>query len=142
MQEVVMRRELPAHPSLEHLKSQAKDLLDAYQRRDPEALRRIREALPAAHGAEDSRLAAMKLALHDAQSVIAREHGAESWNELRALVEARTKATPSPSMLRALMERHMTTPMPQEVLATLRALSAPTGPARQIARAITLSATL
>jgi len=114
-----MPKELPARPSLEHLKSQAKDLLDAYRNGDREALRRFRESLPSAHGADDARLARMGLALHDAQSVIAREYGLESWNALRAHVEARTK-TPSPELLRALMQRHMTSPIPDELLAALR----------------------
>jgi hypothetical protein len=35
-------------------------------------------------------LGALGLALHDAQSVIAREHGFASWNALREEVEART----------------------------------------------------
>jgi ankyrin repeat protein len=80
-------RELPARPNLGQLKKQAKSLLHAAQTRDPEALRRF-AALPAfssrpAVHAED-------LALHDAQSVIAREHGFPSWNALREEIEART----------------------------------------------------
>jgi Lon protease-like protein len=106
-----MHKVLPARPSLEHLKSQAKDLLDAYRRGEPAALKRFREALPAAHGADDAGLVAMKLALHDAQSAIAREYGFASWNELRMRVEANV----SPEAIRALMERHLTTPMPSEV---------------------------
>src|SRR4029079_12280384 len=35
-------------------------------------------------------LGAMSLALHDAQSVIAREYGFKSWNELREHVEERS----------------------------------------------------
>jgi hypothetical protein len=39
--------ELPPKPILEHLKSQAKDLLDAHRRGEPEAFARIRAAVPA-----------------------------------------------------------------------------------------------
>lgn len=113
-----MRKELPVRPNLEHLKSQAKDLLDASRRKEREALERFRDALPAARGASDERIAAMQLALHDAQSVIAREYGFASWAELRARVEA---APLSPETLRALMEPHLSAPLPGEVQAALLA---------------------
>jgi Lon protease-like protein len=116
-----MRKELPVRPNLEHLKSQAKDLLDASRRKDREALERFRDALPAARGANDERLAAMELALHDAQSVIAREYGFASWAELRARVEA---ATLSPETLRAMMEPHLSSPLPSEVQEALLAAAA------------------
>jgi len=78
---------LPDRPSLEQLKKQAKSLLHAAQQRDAVALARFR-ALPAfAHSAD---VATVAVALHDAQSVIAREHGFPSWNALRDEVEART----------------------------------------------------
>lgn len=109
-----MPRELSAHPSLAHLKSQAKDLLHAYQRGEPEAFARFRAALPAARGADDAKLARMKLALHDAQSAIAREYGFASWNELRARVE---RPAMTPEAIRALMK----TPMPTEVAEALAA---------------------
>jgi Lon protease-like protein len=115
------RRALPVRPNLEHLKSQAKDLLDALRRKEPEALERFREALPAARGADDTKLAAMELALHDAQSVIAREYGFASWAELRAHVEA---ALPTPELLRALISPHMSAALTSEVQeALLNAMS-------------------
>jgi ankyrin repeat protein len=80
-------RELPARPSLEQLKKQAKSLLRAAEARDPDALRRF-AALPAFSSKPE--LHPTDLALHDAQSVIAREHGFDSWNALRDEVEART----------------------------------------------------
>lgn len=116
-----MRKELPVRPNLEHLKSQAKDLLEAFQRKDPEALRRFRGALPAAHGADDTHLAAMNLALHDAQSVVAREYGFASFAELRARVEELEKAQPTPALLGALMDPHLTSPLPLEVQRALLA---------------------
>jgi hypothetical protein len=81
--------QLPDRPSLEQLKKQAKTLLHAAQARDPAARKRF-AALPALAGKSDAELDAFELALHDAQSVIAREHGFTSWNALREEVEART----------------------------------------------------
>jgi len=82
-------RELPARPNLEQLKKQAKSLLDAAKARDPEALHRF-AIVPALAGKPLEAIAATDLALHDAQSAIAREHGFDSWNALREEVESRT----------------------------------------------------
>jgi hypothetical protein len=82
-------RELPARPNLEQLKKQAKSLLDKAKARDPEALQRF-GALPSLSGRSPDAIDAADLALHDAQSVIAREHGFASWNALREEVESRT----------------------------------------------------
>ena len=75
-------QKLPERANLEQLKKQAKDLLHAAQSGDPAALERFR-ALPAFAG----RLDPAALALHDAQSAIAREYGFASWKELREQVE-------------------------------------------------------
>jgi ankyrin repeat protein len=80
---------LPDRPNLEQLKKQAKTLLHAAHAGDPAALERFGR-LPAFAGKSATDLHALGLALHDAQSVIAREHGFDSWNELREEVEART----------------------------------------------------
>jgi ankyrin repeat protein len=82
-------RELPAHPNLEQLKKQAKSLLAEAKARDQEALGRF-AVLPSLSGLSLDQIAATDLALHDAQSVVAREHGFVSWNALREEVEART----------------------------------------------------
>ena len=58
-----MSRELPRQPNLEHLRKQAKDLLDEMQQRDPSA----------------------KLA--DAQHALAREYGFASWPQMKTHVE-------------------------------------------------------
>src|SRR4051812_9762873 len=73
-----MTSKLPARPSLEHLKHQARDLQRAHQGGDPAALARVEAALPGHAG---------RLALAKAQTVIAREHGRASWPQLRAEVE-------------------------------------------------------
>src|SRR5262245_19385184 len=107
-----MRRELPERPNLEHLKAQAKDLLESVRSKQPSALERVRDALPAARGTDDAALATMELALHDAQSVVAREYGFASWAALRTHVESAPLTTET---LRALMARHTSTPLPEEV---------------------------
>src|SRR4029453_9510256 len=81
-------RELPARPNLEHLKKLAKSLLGPGKARDPEALRRF-AVLPSLADRSLDEIAAAGLALHDAQSAIAREHGFASWNALREEVESR-----------------------------------------------------
>jgi hypothetical protein len=82
-------RELPARPNLEQLKKQAKSLLDATKARDREARRRF-AILPSLSGKSPDQIGGSALALHDAQSAIAREHGFPSWNALRDEVESRT----------------------------------------------------
>lgn len=118
-------KKLPARPSLEHLKSQAKDLLNAYRRHDADAYRRFRATLPSLQHATDAQLTEKKLALHDAQSAIAREYGFESWKALRGEVEK--AQPPTAEALRAVMQRHLSTPLPIEIIAAMRAPS-PTDP--------------
>ncbi|MGH9407978.1 MAG: ankyrin repeat domain-containing protein [Vicinamibacterales bacterium] len=78
--------QLPDRPNLDHLKRQAKDLLRSARAGDAAALARFR-MLPAFAKIADADLARRPLALHDAQSVVAREHGFDSWNALRERVE-------------------------------------------------------
>ena len=79
-------RHLPDSPDADQLRRQAKELLRAARAADPTALSRFR-TLPAYGEARDDDLAHAALALHDAQSVIAREHGFPSWNALLEHVE-------------------------------------------------------
>ena len=81
----------PERPNLEQLKHQAKDLLRSARDRDIDALSRF-TILPAFAHATDLDVSRAALALHDAQSVIAREQGFDSWNALREHVEDRTLA--------------------------------------------------
>ena len=83
-----MSNPLPDRPNLEQLKKQAKSVLAAAKRKEPEALERF-AALPA-FAKTAPELDPSRLALHDAQSLIAREHGFDSWNALREEVEVRT----------------------------------------------------
>jgi len=80
---------LPEHPNLEQLKKQAKSLLHAAKTNDVSAILRF-ATLPAFANMSTAELAVQNFALHDAQSVIAREHGFVSWNVLREEVEARS----------------------------------------------------
>jgi len=83
--------QLPERPNLEQLKRQAKDLLRAAQARNADALARFRRLPAYARGVDDETLIAT-VALHDAQSVVARELGSPSWNALVERVEELTLA--------------------------------------------------
>jgi Ankyrin repeats (3 copies) len=71
-------RDLPARPSLEQYKKQAKDLLKNCKAGDPEALRRMQEYHRSGKVKPDSPRG-RPFTLADAQFVIAREHGFASW---------------------------------------------------------------
>jgi hypothetical protein len=80
-------KEIPLHPNLEQYKKQAKDLVKARNSGDSEASRRINQFHPRLGklpGTE--RQSAFTLA--DAQLVIAREHGFESWPKFAKHLEA------------------------------------------------------
>jgi ankyrin repeat protein len=72
-----MSKQLPDRPNLDHLRKQAKELIASYRSGDPEAIERFKQ-LPGKTG---------KPALHDAQSVVAREYGFSSWRELVGHIE-------------------------------------------------------
>ncbi len=77
---------LPESAVLTRLKKQAKHLLRDARAGQTPALRRFIETLPAAKGLDLAALARRELKLHDAQSVIARDHGFKSWTELKQAV--------------------------------------------------------
>src|SRR3989442_6824918 len=85
-------KERPAHPSLEQYKKQAKDRLKSSKSGHREALQltlqRIKKDHPRFGRLADLELQGTKLALADAQLVIAREHGFESWPKFAKHVEA------------------------------------------------------
>ncbi len=72
-------KEVPAHPNLEQYKKQAKDLVKARKSGDPETLRRIRQVHSRLGKLSDTEFEGSKFVLADAQFIIAREHGFESW---------------------------------------------------------------
>ncbi len=71
-------KQLPAHPSLDQYKKQAKDLLKACNSGDAESIRRI----------ERFKLKPEEISLAGAQFVIAREHAFESWPKFKKHIEA------------------------------------------------------
>jgi ankyrin repeat protein len=75
-------RKLRQHPDLNQLRRQARELLDAFRAGDPDAVAEVN-----AHyrGAD-----AQAFALHDAQLVLARSYGFDSWPKLKAYVDGVT----------------------------------------------------
>jgi len=78
---------LPAHPSLEQYKKQAKELLKAYRSADVETIRRVKRSHPRFEKLAEPGFDISKFALADAQLVIAREHGFESWPKFTKRIE-------------------------------------------------------
>jgi len=85
---------LPSHPSLEMQQKRAKNLLRAAGRGDDAAVRRIRALHPHPPAPE-------RLKLADAQLVVARGYGFESWAALRRKIESLT-LTPIEQFVAAL----------------------------------------
>jgi ankyrin repeat protein len=77
-------RAMRENPDLEQLKRQAKELLDAYRASSPAA---VAEVAAYHHTATIA-----TFALHDAQFVLARSYGFESWPKLKAAVDGVTAA--------------------------------------------------
>jgi len=78
---------LPARPSLEQYKKQAKDLLKAYRSADVETIRRVKKNHPRFENLSAPGFDVTKFALADALLVIAREHGFESWPKFARRIE-------------------------------------------------------
>jgi ankyrin repeat protein len=75
-------RELREHPDLEQLKRQAKELLEAFRAGDADASAEVNARFRKADRAN--------FALHDAQLVLARSYGFDSWPKLKAYVDGVT----------------------------------------------------
>lgn len=82
-------RTLPQHPDLDQLKRQAKELLRSARAGHAAELGRFL-ILPGFARSSEEDLRRATLSLHDAQSVVAREHGFASWNLLSEQVSALT----------------------------------------------------
>lgn len=74
-----MQSNAPVRPNIEQALKQAKDLLKALKSHDPDAASRFRTAIPQPGASSDQAVFSAKLGLHDAQRVIAREHGFAEW---------------------------------------------------------------
>src|SRR4051812_33392424 len=80
-------RKLPARPNLDHLRSQAKTLLDALKTGDRSAAQAFIEHLPEAKTLKPAAVRAAGFRLADAQSVVARRTGFASWPALSRHVQ-------------------------------------------------------
>ena len=89
---------LPARPSLEQLRKQAKELLRELRSGDADAVSRVR-----AHVARPAKSPADSVALADVQFVLAREYGFESWARLKRHIESIARLT-TPSSVPFLPE--------------------------------------
>jgi Ankyrin repeats (3 copies) len=87
-------RAIPDRPDLAQYKKQAKDLLRAWRRGDPEAIARVTTHHPRLRSRAASPVAAFRLA--NAQLVVAREHGDDSWATFAARIAALAGAPPVP----------------------------------------------
>jgi ankyrin repeat protein len=86
VKEVAMTRSLPARPDPESDRKRAKALKKAHAEGSREALARIASYHPRFRGAQPAQIAAARFRLADAQLVVAREYGVESWPRLLALI--------------------------------------------------------
>ena len=77
MNRSIPTRQLPAHPDLDHLRRQAKELLKHFRDGEGQAVGEVnshyRDADPG------------RFALHDAHLTIARAYGFESWPKLKRM---------------------------------------------------------
>src|SRR6267154_457028 len=81
-------RSLPSRPDLAQQKKLAKELLESFASGNAEAVARVRSELP------DKQ----KIALADAQFVLAREYGFENWAAIKKHIETRSDDTRSPEV--------------------------------------------
>src|SRR5687767_10268462 len=102
-------RTLRDRPDLDQLKRQAKELLDAFRAGQADASKEVHAYYRQAD--------ASTFALHDAQLVLARAHGFDSWPRLKACVEGATVARLVEAVRRGDLEtvRSMVTARPELV---------------------------
>ena len=117
-------KELPARPNLEQYKKLAKDLVKAFRSADSTAMRRIKDhfqlerpptweelhaATPRRSGKpSDSAIRSPKFVLADAQFLIARWYGFESWPAFRKHVEAFARKSSPVSTFESAVEAVIT----------------------------------
>jgi hypothetical protein len=80
----LLLRRLPQQPSLEQLKKQAKELLEQFRASEFTAVAEVRQF--------ERNAGPSQLVLNDAQRVLARAYGFESWSKLKAFVDGVTIA--------------------------------------------------
>jgi uncharacterized glyoxalase superfamily protein PhnB len=85
-------------PNLENLKKQAKLILRWHRERHYPVAAQIRAHLPRFSNMPDAQILAVHFKLSDAQELVARQHGFDSWQSLKAgLTSASRSAKSSPS---------------------------------------------
>ena len=85
-------------PNLENLKNQAKLILRWHSERHYPVAAQIRALLPRFVNVPDAEILAASFKLGDAQEMVARQHGFDSWRALRAGISSTpAKAKPVPS---------------------------------------------
>ena len=89
---------LPAHPNLEQYKKQAKDLLKAFRSANVETIRRVKKNHPRFEKLSEPGFQITKFALADAQLVLAREHGFESWPKFAKHIQTLARANSAMSL--------------------------------------------
>jgi uncharacterized glyoxalase superfamily protein PhnB len=85
-------------PNLENLKKQAKLILRWHRDRHYPVAAQIREHLPRFRDMPDSQILAVTFKLSDAQEMVARQHGVDSWQALKSGLSTtppRVKSSPS-----------------------------------------------
>ncbi len=102
------RQSLPARPSLEQLKKQAKDLLKAVKAGDASACPVLRLHARFAESPDEAILGA-DISLQEVQHIVALRHGFDSWSALKTAVEANDVASSAPpsaerDMLAAILD--------------------------------------
>jgi hypothetical protein len=85
-------RRLPDNPNLDHLKYQAKDLLQGHAACDLTVAQRLREFHPRFSRSTDAEIFAAQPKLNDAYLALAREYGFPSWTRLKHHIEKPTPA--------------------------------------------------
>jgi peptide-methionine (S)-S-oxide reductase len=80
-------KQLPPKPNLDHLRRQAKDLLQQHGLQERSCAQRLREFHPRLSGSSDDEIFSARLTLTDAQLAISREYGFASWSRLKSRVE-------------------------------------------------------
>jgi catechol 2,3-dioxygenase-like lactoylglutathione lyase family enzyme len=91
-------------PNLENLKKQAKLILRWHRERHYPVAAQIRELIPSFANMSDLEILAASFKLSDAQEMVARQHGFDSWQALKTGPSVATrKPKSSPSLLKAII---------------------------------------
>lgn len=99
-----MTRQLPSRPNLEQLKNQAKTLLRGQRAATPQILREIQEHHPRWQESTEAEIANARFTLAEAQLVIARQYGFETWARLKSHVQLRQAAEPTEAAVNRVRE--------------------------------------